>query len=332
MTKADIFLYSHTITTPKFSKKRRHSLLSLLHFIKSKPLVGLDIHADEVRLLQLKRVKNSIKVEKQAVCELPAGVIVDGKIKQMSSVITAIQELVRETQTQGCPAAIALPSQCVISQRIRLASILQDVECEIEISTRLSHYLPGVNDSLCFDFAIQGQLDAEHNDVLLIAARDEQVNSYVDVVNHSGLIVKIVEVDSHALMRAAKFFIPRAFFQQTIAVLDIGQTVALLVVYQDGHIVLNQQFSILKNNMQLESQLKKILKLYFFDDQKIALNFFLAGCDDILLTAVADYLRKEFSTAVDILDPSQVWPFKKAASRMMVSFGLALRGLPVCKI
>lgn len=129
---------------------------------------GLDIHAHEVCLVQLNWHKKRFRVKKTASCPLPIGAIVDGKIKNASGVTFAIEQVAAANKIKKSSVVIALPSQIVMSKKILLPSVLQEDECEIEISTQLAHYLPGISDALCFDFIRLSQQDAHSQSLRLV--------------------------------------------------------------------------------------------------------------------------------------------------------------------
>jgi type IV pilus assembly protein PilM len=168
---------------------------------KSRALVGVDISASEVRLLQLKKRRRAFSVEKCGALPLPAGAVEDGKIKQLDSVQTVLKKLVTARQTQGAPAAMALPVSAVISKRVVIPSAavrtLSTEQCQ--------QYFPGVQDALCFDYALVGKVDNNAAEIFLIAARLESLHQYLALAEHVDLKIKIIDVDTYALARAGNF-------------------------------------------------------------------------------------------------------------------------------
>ena len=169
----------------------------------SPSLVGLDIQPDEICLLQARRGKRKIQIEKYAFTELPVGAVVNGNINQFDTVCLAIKKLVRETGTAKCETAIALPSCCVMTKRIQLPAYLRNNECEAEIRENLPRYLPEIADDLCFDFVSVSE-QAALQDILLVVARRRHLDLYATIVREAGLHVTRVDVDYYALLRALK--------------------------------------------------------------------------------------------------------------------------------
>ncbi len=175
----------------------------MFSFLKKKPKhsVGLDIQPDAIRLTRIQRAKSGFILEDFASVTLPSEAILNGKIKQFRLVQSLVTQLVKKTKSQGCCAAIALPSQSVLSQRIKMSAALRPLEREAEIAANLTHYFPAVTEDLHFDFVEMDAGFSEVQEVLLVGASSEQVNTYLTIAEQAGLSVKIVDVDSYAKQR-----------------------------------------------------------------------------------------------------------------------------------
>lgn len=60
-------------------------------------------------------------------------------------------------------------------------------------------------EELSFDFVELDSVDKSQHEFLLVASRSEQLNTYISLVNASGLKIKIIDVETYALMRAGDF-------------------------------------------------------------------------------------------------------------------------------
>ncbi len=293
----------------------------LLAFIRPKTtFIGLDIQPDEIRMLQLRHGKQRIIIENFIINELPVDTIIDGKIKQPESLCAAIIEIVQKCKIKGYPTAIALPAQCVISKRIQLPTFLNELEREVEIKTNLAHYFPGIADELCFDFLTM------HNaqDVLLIASRAEQLNSYVNVINRAGLAVKIVDVDFYALARAAKVCVPEASAHEIIAILEVGLHKAQFVAIKNQEVIFQQQL-----NLSIADDLQRVLALFYSMYGKASIyKMLLSG----LLSKKAIFLVDKITIVAEkfAIKIEHAKPLKSLPPNALMSFGLALRGVSGC--
>jgi type IV pilus assembly protein PilM len=292
---------------------KNKELFMLTRFLKPKPLLGLSLHPDEIHLTQLNA---SQSIEKSASRELPKGAISEGRIRQFEQVKAALQQLVEATQTQGHRVAIALPAQAVISKRLKLSNLLQPEECEIEINNRLNHYLPGIAGAICFDFVILGQSGGSHQDVLLIAARQDQVSEYVEVVSQAGLQAHVVDIDAYAVMRGVQFLMRGVACH--VVVIEIAKTLTHVVMFHEQQLIFSQHFAI-KNIFQILDELRRVMTLFIPNFSESIICFFCAGDNARQLSELLQAELKVNREHLHFHEKSQI--------PALTSFGLALRGV-----
>ena len=208
---------------------------------KRADFIGLELGPDAVRLLQLECHAQRWLIKNYATARLPAAAFADGKIQQADLLENIVRELVVATHTVGYAAAVALPAHAVISQHIALPAHLPTVEYEIAISMNLGRYFPGVNDDLYFDFLPQPAGAALRQEVLLVAARQWQVDSYAALVSAAGLRVAAVDVDRFAVLRAIPFSVADFSVRQVVSVLHVGVGQADLIIFTQQKILLQQR-------------------------------------------------------------------------------------------
>ncbi len=298
---------------------------------KSRTLIGLDINSDEIRLVQLSRAKHKVRIEKVALEALPPGAIMDGKIHQPATVKSVVAKMVQDTQTQGLATALALPAHCVISKRIKLQAFLREEECEAEISAHLDRYLPEVTEELCFDFWFVNSLPVARRDILLIASRLELLNTYASVVTDAGLVVKIVDVDSYALIRAAQFCLA-SDDMESVALLHINETAVEFIVFHQNEIIFSQHWH--GRQEELLQQLQRIIQQCFSMHRHVQISrLVVAG----IFSGLPEYLAKQLAVTIVHINPFTNTLFApqvdqnalhKIGSRLLIAFGLGLRKMP----
>jgi len=179
-------------------------LLSAIRFWPQ-PLLGLDIQAEEIRLLQLQGTLKKKRIKNAVATPLPRGAVVNGKIHEAETVTDCLQTMVEKNKLQWSRVAIALPEQCVMSQRIRVAKGLSESELEVEMMTHLRHAFPDVIDGFFYDYLIVDSSQAMQDEVLLIATSYANLNIPLSVVQNAGLKIHVVDVDHYALDRANEY-------------------------------------------------------------------------------------------------------------------------------
>ena len=125
------------------------------------------------------------------------------------------------------------------------ASLTEDDMVE-QIMVEADQYVPYSLDEVNLDFEVQGknEKNQEMVDVLLAASRRENVEDRVEALTRAGLKVKIVDVEAFAMENAFGLLagqLPDSVEGQTIAIADIGATMATLNVIHDGKTIYTRE-------------------------------------------------------------------------------------------
>lgn len=172
---------------------------------KSSTLLGLDIDTEEVRLLKLMKIRKQFIVDNFAIAPLPSGAMVDGKIKQPDEVQSILHDLVKKSEAMGAFTAISLPESSVIHKRFKVVAGLPEEDTEREVKAIFNRNFHGIGQDYYLDFTVLPSRDAMEDEVMVVAAHHELVNSYLSTVSCAGLMVKVVDIDTFALKRVMTF-------------------------------------------------------------------------------------------------------------------------------
>jgi Tfp pilus assembly PilM family ATPase len=209
---------------------------------KRADFIGLELGPKALRLLQLELKDDGWLIKNYARVPLPAATIIDGKIQQADLLHDLLSQLVTQTQTQGCAAAVAMPANAVISQQVALPSHLPVEEYDSAISMNLGRYFPGVTDILYFDFLSLPASATTRREVFLVVARQWQVDSYAAAVNAAGLRTQVVDVDYFALLRTIPLSVANFSANHVVAVVHGGFDHVTLIIFTRQIILLQQRW------------------------------------------------------------------------------------------
>lgn len=180
--------------------------MSFLSFYRRSSQIGLDIQADKIRFVEIKKPakKSSYQIIHLGEYVVTETIFSEGKIKHWEELKIILQKLATQYQWRGVKAALAMPAHLVRSQSIQVPAGLTEGEIEIEVYLHLQRDLPGITDTLCADFMVAAQKNADFLEVYFTAARQEYVSQYVECVNAAGLFVKLVDIETDAVTRAQR--------------------------------------------------------------------------------------------------------------------------------
>ena len=201
--------------------------LEALFTKKKPPLIGIDISSSAVKVLELSRSGESFRVERYAVEPLPQNAVVEHKIAEVEAVSEAIERAIKRSGTRHKHVAVAVPAASVITKTIKMAAAMADSDRQAQIEMEADHYIPYPLDEVNLDFCVLGASESnpEEVDVLMAACRKEVVDDYLAVVQTSGLVPSVVDIETYAMENAYGLLaahMPGGGMEKTIAMVDVG--------------------------------------------------------------------------------------------------------------
>ncbi|MYM63580.1 pilus assembly protein PilM [Pseudomaricurvus sp. HS19] len=221
--------------------------MGILGFLerKAKPVLGLDISSTSIKLLELSRQGERLRVESYAVKALPPNAVVEKNINDVEAVAEVLRTLIKQSRTKVRDAAVAVSGSAVITKLIEMPAGLSDDVLETQIAMEADQYIPYPLDEVAIDFEIQGVSEASPDqiEVLLAACRRENVDLRVASLELADLKPKVVDVEAYTMERAFGLISEQLEEQgdQVVAIVDIGATMSTLSVLVGGKTVYTRE-------------------------------------------------------------------------------------------
>ena len=121
---------------------------------KSAPILGVDISATAIKLLELSRSGSKYRVESYAVEALPPNSVSDKTINDIEAVGEAVARAVKKAGTRTKHAAVCVAGSSVITKIISMPSGLSDDEMESQIQIEADQYIPFPLEEVAMDFEV----------------------------------------------------------------------------------------------------------------------------------------------------------------------------------
>jgi type IV pilus assembly protein PilM len=207
---------------------------------KATPLmVGLDIGSHAVKAVLLSQSDKGYKLDAYAIEPLPKGAVVDREVQDIEAVGNAIAKVKKSLSASVNNAVAAVSGSTVITKIIYMDIALSEDELAGQIEVEADNHIPYPLDEVSLDFEILevNETDPAKNNVLLSAARTETVAARVSAMEAGGYIAKAIDVESYALDRAIELclpLLPDDAGEKTVAMVDIGATMMLFAVNENG--------------------------------------------------------------------------------------------------
>ncbi|MCH7695813.1 MAG: pilus assembly protein PilM [Proteobacteria bacterium] len=213
---------------------------------KSVPVVGIDISATAIKLLELSRSGGRYRVESYAVEPLPPDSVVDKNITDIDAVGEAIGRAVKKSGTKTKHAAAAVAGSAVITKLIEMPANLSDSDMESQLQVEADQYIPFPLDEVALDFEVLG-ISADNPDrveVLLAASRSDNVDVRVGALEIGGLTAKVIDVEAFALENTVSMLAANLFDSgedKIIAIADVGSSVTTFSVLENLKIIYSRE-------------------------------------------------------------------------------------------
>lgn len=194
------------------------SILKL--FTKRESLLSLDIGATGIKLLEFDMTQAQPTLLNLGVAPLGADVFSGNSIAKVEHVAEQISGLLEANGISGKRVVTAVPAPSVITKRITMPhQSLGDLSSSIQFEA--ANFIPHNIDAVRLDFHILGETPHGQLDVLVVAVKNEVIESYLECLSLAGLEAAVVDVDYFAIQNMFETVLPE-YREKTVALLNIG--------------------------------------------------------------------------------------------------------------
>jgi type IV pilus assembly protein PilM len=173
---------------------------------KQEGLMGVDISATGIKLVELARSRTGYELRSMAIVPLPRDAIVENTIIDSMAVSQALLDAIEVARPTTNNIAISVSGNAVIIKTITMQT-MTEFELEAQIQFEADQHVPYDIDDVYLDFQILGKSSSgneDEMDVVLVACKREVVEDFQLVLNEAGLQAKCVDCAVFALENAAE--------------------------------------------------------------------------------------------------------------------------------
>jgi len=200
--------------------------------LRSKSVIGLDIGSSSVKAIEVVPRGNGFELLHLGVAALPHDAIVEGAFLNASAIADAIREAIAKSGSRAKHAAAAVSGHSVIVKKITVPAMTA-AELEESIRWEAEQYIPFDVNEVNLDFEILQAGDAERPmEVLLVAAKKDLIDDYVNLIGEAGLTPSVIDVAGFAVENA--FEANYGASDQVIAIVNIGAQTSTINVLAGG--------------------------------------------------------------------------------------------------
>ncbi len=286
---------------------------------KKNQLVGLDIGSHSIKLVEIDDGKKGKVLKNFGVIGLPPDAIVEGSIKEMEIVASAIKNLFQNLKVKNKNVATSISGFSVIVKKITVSS-QEESELEATIQDEAEQYIPFDINEVNLDFDILsggrepseeegeegeeeggGQEGSEQMEVMLVAAKKDIIDDYVSLLQFAGLSPLVLDVDAFALQNA--FEISAGNPEGCFALVNVGADELGINAIKNGVSLFARDSSY--GGSQITEAIMSQFKLSFEDAEKMKLGGTKIGkeraaLEEIFTSIVSEWVQ-EIKRALDFV-------------------------------
>jgi len=268
---------------------------------KKQPLsIGLDIGSHSIKICEFTQTsRGGYKLLSLGSALMPPDAMEDGALLDPDSVAKTIATLVDNLKIKGKRVAFSVSGYSVIVKKINL-EVMTEAELEKHIHEEAEQYIPfDINDVyLDFQDLHTNNAGEERTDVMLVAAKREVVDGYLNMLRTAGLKPVVVDVDAFALENA---FEANFGLNDNVVLIDIGASKMNINIISGGVSTLARD--VVLGSRQITEQLQSRLDLPYEEAEALKTGAQPAGDrqDDVerLFTDTCRQWATEIKRALD---------------------------------
>jgi type IV pilus assembly protein PilM len=209
----------------------------MIRFTRAQVLpIGVDVGHDSVRMLQVEAVGTSLEVTAAARMALPPEAVTD-PARRLPLAADLVRQMLRQHPFRGRRIVAALPRDIVQTKNLRLPPMPpEEIPAVVRFEARNVFPFDVAHARVHFLAAGEVRQGAEvRQEVICMAARNDDVNAVVEHLHASGAILESLDVEPCALYRSVERFIRRKEDENDVNVLvDVGARRSQVVIGR-GH-------------------------------------------------------------------------------------------------
>ncbi|RMG44739.1 MAG: type IV pilus assembly protein PilM [Candidatus Dadabacteria bacterium] len=195
--------------------------MGLLDFLnKSEALIALDIGNSSIKLVELDLGEEKPTLVNIGISALNEEVFSNNAISKTEQVSEKISALLEANAISDRRIVTAMPGPSVFTKKIKMPK--QDpAELRANIQFEASNFIPHSTEAVRLDYHIIGESGKNQLDILVVAVKNEIIDSFMEALALAGLEAAVVDVDYFALQNMFEISYPE-LVDETVALINMG--------------------------------------------------------------------------------------------------------------
>ncbi|MEM9068771.1 MAG: type IV pilus assembly protein PilM [Myxococcota bacterium] len=199
---------------------------------EGKNLVGVDIGSTSIKVCEIKESRGSRKLVRFGFHPLPAETIVDGHIINSGAVVEGLDKLFHKSKRRNI--AMRASGHSVIIKKIAMP-LMTAAELNEQIHWEAEQHIPFDLAEVTIDYEVLHRRDDEGQmDVLLVAAKKEEVSDLTNLALEARLQPKVVDLDAFTVQNVLETGYGSPEPHETVVLIHVGASLTTVNILADG--------------------------------------------------------------------------------------------------
>ncbi len=282
--------------------------------------IGLSIGSSSIKLVELKKVKNSWALLHFGMIQLPAGVINNREIINPIAVTDHIKELIKQVNVSNHLVCASLSGASVLVKRMTL-DVPHLEELQDQVFWEAEQYLPFDVSEVFMDYQILSRNKNNQTDLMFVAVKKTMLEAYSSCILDAGLKAHVIDIDFFALQNTFEINY-QLTATEAAALVEIGSDSTKIEIIYNKIPVFTKDINL--GGHSLTTEIQKILKISYADAEslKIGAGQQATTPQEIseLLANMCEQISSEIKKALDFYHGSSLGP---AVTFILLSGGSA---------
>ena len=200
---------------------------------EGKNLIGVDIGSSSIKVCEIKEGrKGTRQLLRFAYHPLPAQSIVDGHIMNSGAVVEGLEKLFHKQRRRD--VALRVSGHSVIIKKVTMP-LMTPAELREQVAWEAEQHIPFDIADVELDYQVLRRREDEGQmDVLLVAAKKEEIQDLVNLALEAKLKPKVIDLDAFTVQNCFEVGYGAPERGQTVVLLHVGASLTTINIIADG--------------------------------------------------------------------------------------------------
>jgi type IV pilus assembly protein PilM len=201
---------------------------------EGKNLIGVDIGSSSIKVCEIKEGRKGARsVVRFGYHPLPSQSIVDGHIMNSGAVVEGLEKLFHKQRRKD--VALRISGHSVIIKKVTMPLMTAE-ELREQVSWEAEQHIPFDVSDVELDYQVlRRRQDEGQMDVLLVAAKKEEIQDLVNLAGEAKLKPKVIDLDAFTVQNCFEAGYGAPEGEQTTVLLHVGASLTTINILAGGN-------------------------------------------------------------------------------------------------